>query len=119
MKSFAKLLNQAGITEKQIKVFIVNVILMLFYQNTFAQKNTLPLQKNDFSRPYFINQPILLSGSQLTGFPMRLAPNQTFSNWSIFCEAEYRFEKRTGLPFRFRIGSLEYVNRLEGKERNY
>ena len=33
----------------------------------------------------------------------------------FFCRAEFRLEQRTGIPFRFRLGSLEYTNALENK----
>jgi hypothetical protein len=39
-----------------------------------------------------------------------------FSHWGIMCIGEYQLEKKTGVPFRFRLGSLDYVNRLEGKK---
>ncbi len=39
-----------------------------------------------------------------------------FSHWGIMCIGEYKLEKKTGIPFRFRLGSLEYVNKLEGKK---
>jgi hypothetical protein len=45
-----------------------------------------------------------------------IMPDYFTRRWGIFCETEWRFEKKTGLPLRLRLGSLEYVDRLEGKK---
>jgi hypothetical protein len=50
-----------------------------------------------------------------------LRPNATIpaswytDNLSGFCLPEWKLQKNTGIPLRLRLGSLEYVNRLEGK----
>jgi hypothetical protein len=73
----------------------------------------LQVGKNSYSKAVLIPpKPIYRSlGGQL------ITPDYFTRRWGIFCETEWRFEKKTGLPLRFRLGSLEYVDRLEGKRR--
>ena len=44
-----------------------------------------------------------------------LTPDYYMDNLSFFCRKEWQIEKATSIPFRFRLGSLDYTNYLEQK----
>ena len=116
--------------------FIVAVFLTVFVSATKAQqpisfseknnlkielKGKLELQKPNFSlyttHPLFsdntfINQRISFAEMAQSA---KLNGDYYVNHLGFFCTKEYKFEKTTHIPLKFRLGSLEYCNYLEGK----
>ncbi len=47
-----------------------------------------------------------------------ISPDYYVSQLGFFCKQEIKLEKVTKIPFRFRLGSIEECDKMEGKRRN-
>lgn len=86
-----------------MKTIIIAIILIVVSEQLSAQTILPNTQK-------------LLSLDSLKNIPLRvLASDYYSSNLPFFCKKELQIQKIIKVPFKFRIGSIEEVDRLEGK----
>ncbi len=93
---------------------VIYLFFCMIFVSSFSSAQLKPEQvKFDLlkkpSGPYVSKLPV-------PAFSMTVQPNFYSSNLSFFCEKELKLEKRTGIPFKFRLGSVQYVDYLEGKK---
>ena len=105
------------------KYFLVFLLLM-FSAKGFSQRNSLSIWNmnsdsthihNKTSRFIFSSSKLLVKNPKNFVLGGICSPETYKMGLGFFCKKELEFDRITPLPMRFRLGSLEYVNKLEGK----
>jgi hypothetical protein len=104
------------------KVLIIIWLVVIFGLECTAQisgKSIPELHKESSSKPMYLHTfhrlPIMLTMQA----PTTQIPNvHRYEHLAFFCRLEVKMEQRLKIPFKFRLGDVPYVDRLEGKRRD-
>ena len=88
----------------------------IFSQNLQQKKGSL-LLLSTYSNPVAAMLSINKTKDIQIFFQPILPPNYYSAQLGFFCKQEIKFEKIYKIPFKFRLGSIEECDRLEGKRR--
>ena len=104
-------------SQQQMPLFAQKTPHIYSDENLKARKN----QNNSYAFSAFVDTK---APRPFTLYPLPIRSevingNLTIQNLPFFCKKEFIFEKNTSVPLRVRLGSLDYVNKLEGKENHW
>ncbi|HMN90755.1 MAG TPA: hypothetical protein PKD70_13890 [Saprospiraceae bacterium] len=104
------------------KVLIIICLVTVFNLESTAQisgKSIPELYQESLSKPMHLHTfhrlPVMLTMQA----PTTEIPNvHRYEHLAFFCRLEVKMEQRLKIPFKFRLGDVPYVDRLEGKRRD-
>jgi hypothetical protein len=110
---------------QRIYKFIVVLLPILISSHLQAQnKQWSVVPKPPIFQKYYVFSPGLMPQKTTVLYTPLLAQRVVSAivsadyytrHFGYFCKKELQFEKATSIPLRFRLGGLDYVNKLEGK----
>lgn len=100
-----------------VKIIGTTLIISLSTIIIHAQDNGILKTKKFSPKPYIPLQSLVLHSSPKKDSLLLLnIPNTfEFNTLSPFCKLEYFVQKQSNMPIKFRLGSVDYVDKLESK----
>ncbi len=95
------------------KTFIAFTVKLLFAA-TYLQAQVITDSAKPKPVSFFPVATNLLNVKQ-PALPTQLPGNFYASQLPFFCSKELKIQKAVGFPVKFRVGSVDYVDKLEGK----
>ncbi len=107
------------IKQKNMKYFSSLIIIICLASNiSFAQNAIFPRENYTIDKIEIIDLSIvkpILFPTIPTSIMIASKNIYSYDDLAVFCKIEVKMEKASGFPVKFRLGEVNYVEKLEGK----